>query len=88
VVPHELEHVEEEDEDQLAEEERRGREDHLLEGEKQKEENRERRRVMRSPQARCLFFGPDDSDKNYLILVLNRLNMRQQRKGYKKKWQL
>jgi hypothetical protein len=41
VVPHELEHVEEEDEDQLAEEERRGREDHLLEGEKQKEEDRE-----------------------------------------------
>ena len=52
VVPHELERVEEEDEDQLAEEERRGREDHLLEGEKQEEEDllemeeeeRERRR--------------------------------------------
>lgn len=39
VMPHELERVEEEDEDQLAEEERRGREDHLLEGEKQEEED-------------------------------------------------
>ena len=39
VVPHELERVEEEDEDQLAEEERRGREDHLLEGEKREEED-------------------------------------------------
>ena len=51
VVPHELERVEEEDEDQMAEEERMGREDKLSENEKHEddlleseEEERERRR--------------------------------------------